>query len=133
MKWPSDLVCSSRSCGAGRAASAASFVFFFLTSGLFPTSVLFNVANQGVRHGHSLPSSPRKLWSLHQGITPLSSPLPANPEDQWQREISEKGEVSCPTCSVISRKTVVGLKKHMDVCQKVWACLIQSCTLDFGA
>ncbi|NXW87283.1 Z512B protein, partial [Alopecoenas beccarii] len=46
----------------------------------------------------------------------------ANPEDQWQREISEKGEVSCPTCSVISRKTVVGLKKHMDVCQKVRAC-----------
>uniref|UniRef100_A0A8C3JJX9 Zinc finger protein 512B n=1 Tax=Calidris pygmaea TaxID=425635 RepID=A0A8C3JJX9_9CHAR len=42
----------------------------------------------------------------------------ANPEDQWQREISEKGEVSCPTCSVITRKTVVGLKKHMDVCQK---------------
>ncbi|XP_072205865.1 zinc finger protein 512B isoform X1 [Excalfactoria chinensis] len=42
----------------------------------------------------------------------------ANPEDQWQREISEKGEVACPTCSVITRKTVVGLKKHMDVCQK---------------
>ncbi|XP_054701519.1 zinc finger protein 512B isoform X5 [Grus americana] len=42
----------------------------------------------------------------------------ANPEDQWQREISEKGEVSCPTCSVITRKTIVGLKKHMDVCQK---------------
>ncbi|XP_032304419.1 zinc finger protein 512B isoform X8 [Coturnix japonica] len=43
----------------------------------------------------------------------------ANPEDQWQREISEKGEVACPTCSVITRKTVVGLKKHMDVCQKL--------------
>eukprot|EP00076_Gallus_gallus_P028308 XP_015151910.1 zinc finger protein 512B isoform X2 [Gallus gallus] len=42
----------------------------------------------------------------------------ANLEDQWQREISEKGEVACPTCSVITRKTVVGLKKHMDVCQK---------------
>ncbi|XP_042750270.1 zinc finger protein 512B isoform X2 [Lagopus leucura] len=42
----------------------------------------------------------------------------ANPEDQWQREISEKGEVACPTCSVITRKTIVGLKKHMDVCQK---------------
>ncbi|XP_066186914.1 zinc finger protein 512B isoform X3 [Sylvia atricapilla] len=45
-------------------------------------------------------------------------PPAANPEDQWQREISEKGEVSCPTCSVITRKTIVGLKKHMDVCQK---------------
>ena len=56
----------------------------------------------------------------------LSSPSPANPEDQWQREISEKGEVACPTCSVITRKTVVGLKKHMDVCQKVRTCFIQS-------
>ncbi|NXX96208.1 Z512B protein, partial [Centropus bengalensis] len=55
----------------------------------------------------------------------------ANPEDQWQREISEKGEVACPTCSVITRKTIVGLKKHMDVCQKVRACLIQSCRCGF--
>ncbi|NWZ37370.1 Z512B protein, partial [Brachypodius atriceps] len=53
-------------------------------------------------------------------------PPAANPEDQWQREISEKGEVSCPTCSVITRKTIVGLKKHMDVCQKVRPCFIQS-------
>uniref|UniRef100_A0A8V5GRF3 Uncharacterized protein n=1 Tax=Melopsittacus undulatus TaxID=13146 RepID=A0A8V5GRF3_MELUD len=45
-------------------------------------------------------------------------PPAANPEDQWQRDISEKGEVACPTCSVITRKTIVGLKKHMDVCQK---------------
>ncbi|NXV40956.1 Z512B protein, partial [Uria aalge] len=55
----------------------------------------------------------------------------ANPEDQWQREISEKGEVACPTCSVITRKTIVGLKKHMDVCQKVRTCFIQSCTHGF--
>ncbi|NWT60817.1 Z512B protein, partial [Erythrocercus mccallii] len=53
-------------------------------------------------------------------------PPAANPEDQWQREISEKGEVSCPTCSVITRKTIVGLKKHMDVCQKVRPCFIQT-------
>ncbi|NXP23473.1 Z512B protein, partial [Scytalopus superciliaris] len=50
----------------------------------------------------------------------------ANPEDQWQREISEKGEVCCPTCSVITRKTIVGLKKHMDVCQKVRPRFIQT-------
>ncbi|NXH15576.1 Z512B protein, partial [Bucco capensis] len=55
----------------------------------------------------------------------------ANPEDQWQREISEKGEVACPTCSVITRKTIVGLKKHMDVCQKVKACFIHTCTSGF--
>ncbi|KAM6248330.1 zinc finger protein 512B isoform 5-T5 [Porphyrio hochstetteri] len=56
----------------------------------------------------------------------------ANPEDQWQREISEKGEVSCPTCSVITRKTVVGLKKHMDVCQKLQDALkCQHCKKQF--
>lgn len=83
--------------------------------------------SRGIRKGCSLLNSPGGscLWL---GVTPpFSSPLlsPANPEDQWQREISEKGEVACPTCSVITRKTVVGLKKHMDVCQKVRACRVQ--------
>eukprot|EP00076_Gallus_gallus_P028310 XP_015151913.1 zinc finger protein 512B isoform X4 [Gallus gallus] len=56
----------------------------------------------------------------------------ANLEDQWQREISEKGEVACPTCSVITRKTVVGLKKHMDVCQKLQDALkCQHCKKQF--
>ncbi|OXB67851.1 hypothetical protein ASZ78_005533, partial [Callipepla squamata] len=56
----------------------------------------------------------------------------ANPEDQWQREISEKGEVACPTCGVVTRKTVVGLKKHMDVCQKLQDALkCQHCKKQF--
>ncbi|XP_054029658.1 zinc finger protein 512B [Dryobates pubescens] len=56
----------------------------------------------------------------------------ANPEDQWQREISEKGEVSCPTCNVVTRKTIVGLKKHMDVCQKLQDALkCQHCKKQF--
>ncbi|XP_068063949.1 zinc finger protein 512B isoform X4 [Anomalospiza imberbis] len=59
-------------------------------------------------------------------------PPAANPEDQWQREISEKGEISCPTCSVITRKTIVGLKKHMDVCQKLQDALkCQHCKKQF--
>ncbi|XP_032930715.1 zinc finger protein 512B isoform X2 [Catharus ustulatus] len=59
-------------------------------------------------------------------------PPAANPEDQWQREISEKGEVSCPTCSIITRKTIVGLKKHMDVCQKLQDALkCQHCKKQF--
>ncbi|POI32387.1 hypothetical protein CIB84_003861 [Bambusicola thoracicus] len=59
-------------------------------------------------------------------------PAAANPEDQWQREISEKGEVACPTCSVITRKTIVGLKKHMDVCQKLQDALkCQHCKKQF--
>ncbi|XP_033922494.1 zinc finger protein 512B [Melopsittacus undulatus] len=59
-------------------------------------------------------------------------PPAANPEDQWQRDISEKGEVACPTCSVITRKTIVGLKKHMDVCQKLQDALkCQHCKKQF--
>lgn len=43
----------------------------------------------------------------------------AVPDTQWQRAISERGEVVCPTCSIVTRKTVHGLKKHMEICQKV--------------
>ncbi|KAB0404225.1 hypothetical protein E2I00_016793 [Balaenoptera physalus] len=45
-------------------------------------------------------------------------PAPTSAE-QWQRAIHERGEAVCPTCSVVTRKTLVGLKKHMEVCQKV--------------
>lgn len=41
------------------------------------------------------------------------------PEEQWQRAIHERGEAVCPTCNVVTRKTLVGLKKHMEVCHKV--------------
>lgn len=46
----------------------------------------------------------------------------AIPDTQWQRAISERGEVVCPTCSIVTRKTVHGLKKHMEICQKVCGC-----------
>ncbi|KAL7985676.1 hypothetical protein Chor_004246 [Crotalus horridus] len=52
--------------------------------------------------------------------------LKASPEEQWQRTINEKGEVACPTCGMITRKTVLGLKKHMEVCQK-------GCTATFSS
>ncbi|XP_032073122.1 zinc finger protein 512B isoform X2 [Thamnophis elegans] len=56
----------------------------------------------------------------------------ATPEEQWQRIINEKGEVSCPTCGMISRKTVLGLKKHMEVCQKLQDALkCQHCKKQF--
>uniref|UniRef100_A0A8D0HHM7 Zinc finger protein 512B n=1 Tax=Sphenodon punctatus TaxID=8508 RepID=A0A8D0HHM7_SPHPU len=58
--------------------------------------------------------------------------LPRAPEEQWQRAINEKGEVVCPTCSVITRKTIIGLKKHMDVCQKLQDALkCQHCKKQF--
>uniref|UniRef100_A0A670Z797 Zinc finger protein 512B n=1 Tax=Pseudonaja textilis TaxID=8673 RepID=A0A670Z797_PSETE len=56
----------------------------------------------------------------------------ATPEEQWQRIINEKGEVACPTCGMITRKTVLGLKKHMEVCQKLQDALkCQHCKKQF--
>ncbi|XP_015682133.1 zinc finger protein 512B [Protobothrops mucrosquamatus] len=56
----------------------------------------------------------------------------ASPEEQWQRTINEKGDVACPTCGMITRKTVLGLKKHMEVCQKLQDALkCQHCKKQF--
>uniref|UniRef100_A0A673FQQ2 Zinc finger protein 512B-like n=1 Tax=Sinocyclocheilus rhinocerous TaxID=307959 RepID=A0A673FQQ2_9TELE len=60
----------------------------------------------------------------------ISSVSPA--EAQWQNTISERGEVVCPTCSVVTRKTVHGLKKHMEICQKLRDALkCQQCQKQF--
>ncbi|XP_067302870.1 zinc finger protein 512B isoform X2 [Pseudorasbora parva] len=60
----------------------------------------------------------------------ISSAPPA--EAQWQNTISERGEVVCPTCSVVTRKTVHGLKKHMEICQKLRDALkCQQCQKQF--
>ncbi|XP_030589498.1 zinc finger protein 512B isoform X3 [Archocentrus centrarchus] len=51
---------------------------------------------------------------------------------QWQRTISERGEVVCPTCSIVTRKTIHGLKKHMEICQKLQDALkCQQCHKQF--
>ncbi|KAM3618638.1 uncharacterized protein V6R79_022960 [Siganus canaliculatus] len=54
------------------------------------------------------------------------------PDTQWQRTISERGEVVCPTCSIVTRKTIHGLKKHMEICQKLQDALkCQQCHKQF--
>uniref|UniRef100_A0A8D3A5R5 Zinc finger protein 512B n=1 Tax=Scophthalmus maximus TaxID=52904 RepID=A0A8D3A5R5_SCOMX len=46
--------------------------------------------------------------------------------------ISERGEVVCPTCSIVTRKTIHGLKKHMEICQKLQDALkCQQCHKQF--
>lgn len=40
-------------------------------------------------------------------------------EEQWYLEILDKGSVSCPTCQAVGRKTIEGLKKHMETCKQV--------------
>uniref|UniRef100_A0A8C2Z4U9 Zinc finger protein 512B n=1 Tax=Cyclopterus lumpus TaxID=8103 RepID=A0A8C2Z4U9_CYCLU len=53
-------------------------------------------------------------------------------DTQWQRAIQERGEVVCPTCSIVTRKTVHGLKKHMEICQKLQDALkCQQCHKQF--
>ncbi|XP_022347248.1 zinc finger protein 512 isoform X4 [Enhydra lutris kenyoni] len=44
-------------------------------------------------------------------------------EEQWYLEIVDKGSVSCPTCQAVGRKTIEGLKKHMETCkQEMFTC-----------
>lgn len=69
----------------------------------------------GAERGPWVSGSPR------QPLRPWPCPT-GGPEEQWQRAIHERGEAVCPTCSVVTRKTLVGLKKHMEVCQKVRLC-----------
>ncbi|XP_069099348.1 zinc finger protein 512B isoform X2 [Pleurodeles waltl] len=57
---------------------------------------------------------------------------PGSIEDKWQREIAEKGEVLCSNCKCVTRKTILGLRKHMDVCQKLQDALkCQHCRKQF--
>ncbi|XP_031228969.1 zinc finger protein 512B isoform X3 [Mastomys coucha] len=64
--------------------------------------------------------------------TPMAHPAPGGPEEQWQRAIHERGEAVCPTCNVVTRKTLVGLKKHMEVCHKLQEALkCQHCRKQF--
>uniref|UniRef100_K7FGZ2 Zinc finger protein 512B n=1 Tax=Pelodiscus sinensis TaxID=13735 RepID=K7FGZ2_PELSI len=84
---------------------------------------------EGSSSKDELKKKPPGAGGKREAITHLSS---ANPEDQWQREINEKGEIACPTCGVITRKTIVGLRKHMDVCQKLQDALkCQRCKKQF--
>ncbi|XP_037540747.1 zinc finger protein 512B isoform X4 [Nematolebias whitei] len=53
-------------------------------------------------------------------------------DTQWQRAILERGEVVCPTCSIVTRKTIHGLKKHMEICQQLQDALkCQQCQKQF--
>lgn len=72
----------------------------------------------------SVPAATRKETAAISSVPPA--------EAQWQNTISERGEVVCPTCSVVTRKTVPGLKKHMEICQKLRDALkCQQCQKQF--
>ncbi|CAH2302968.1 zinc finger 512B [Pelobates cultripes] len=61
-----------------------------------------------------------------------SVPLPGNLEDTCQRQVNKRGEVTCPNCVSVTRKTMAGLKKHMDVCEQLQEALrCQHCRKQF--
>ncbi|XP_046896330.1 zinc finger protein 512B isoform X2 [Hypomesus transpacificus] len=65
-----------------------------------------------------------------RNTAPLGSGPP--PDVLWHQAISERGQVVCPTCSIVTRKTVPGLKKHMEICQKLQDALkCQQCQKQF--
>ncbi|KAM9344317.1 zinc finger protein 512B isoform 2-T3 [Pholidichthys leucotaenia] len=84
--------------------------------------------------GIGLNEEPQKRLSSNQSskkdsTATNSAPVP---DTQWQRAISERGEVVCPTCSIVTRKTIHGLKKHMEICQKLLDALkCQQCHKQF--
>ncbi|KAM4691532.1 zinc finger protein 512B [Rhinophrynus dorsalis] len=67
--------------------------------------------------------------SLRREIT---APPPGSVDDRGQRQISKRGEVICPNCCSVTRKTMAGLRKHMEVCEQLQEALrCQHCRKQF--
>ncbi|XP_072305873.1 zinc finger protein 512B isoform X2 [Eucyclogobius newberryi] len=83
--------------------------------------------------GSSVIEEPQKRSSsVSSKKDPATTSSGVVPDTQWQRSISDRGEVVCPTCSIVTRKTVQGLKKHMEICQKLQDALkCQQCHKQF--
>ncbi|KAM8945761.1 zinc finger protein 512B [Pelodytes ibericus] len=61
-----------------------------------------------------------------------TAPVPGSVEDLCQRQVNKRGEVMCPNCASVTRKTMAGLKKHMDVCEQLQEALrCQHCRKQF--
>uniref|UniRef100_A0A8I5Y8D3 Zinc finger protein 512 n=1 Tax=Rattus norvegicus TaxID=10116 RepID=A0A8I5Y8D3_RAT len=74
-----------------------------------------------------LPQKKHKLYGrVHYPVLRLQYPILSvvgSMEEKWYLEIMDKGSVSCPTCQAVGRKTIEGLKKHMENCkQEMFTC-----------
>ncbi|CAI9585593.1 unnamed protein product, partial [Staurois parvus] len=59
-------------------------------------------------------------------------PVPGSVDDKFHRQTNKRGEVTCPNCGSVTRKTVAGLRKHMDVCEQLQEALrCQHCRKQF--
>uniref|UniRef100_A0AAQ5ZJ99 C2H2-type domain-containing protein n=1 Tax=Amphiprion ocellaris TaxID=80972 RepID=A0AAQ5ZJ99_AMPOC len=82
--------------------------------------------------GSGFSEEPQRRPSSSQSSKKESATTSSGADTQWQRAISERGEVVCPTCSIVTRKTIHGLKKHMEICQKLQDALkCQQCHKQF--
>ncbi|XP_028265755.1 zinc finger protein 512B isoform X2 [Parambassis ranga] len=82
--------------------------------------------------GSGFSEEPQRRSASSQSSKKDSTPAGTVTDTQWQRTISERGEVVCPTCSIVTRKTIHGLKKHMEICQKLQDALkCQQCQKQF--
>ncbi|CAN2389934.1 zinc finger [Pristimantis euphronides] len=61
----------------------------------------------------------KKLESANLRLEHIMKPSSGSVDDRCQRLSSRKGEVTCPNCSSVTRKTMAGLRKHMDVCEQL--------------
>ncbi|KAM5136023.1 zinc finger protein 512B [Mantella aurantiaca] len=53
-------------------------------------------------------------------------------DDKFHRQTNKRGEVTCPNCGSVTRKTMAGLRKHMDVCEQLQEALrCQHCRKQF--
>uniref|UniRef100_A0A8C6TWB9 Zinc finger protein 512 n=1 Tax=Neogobius melanostomus TaxID=47308 RepID=A0A8C6TWB9_9GOBI len=73
--------------------------------------------NAAVAGPSGVQSSPEPKPSPAPGKKEPPVYAPGSPEEQWQLQIEAKGRVTCPRCKSVCRKTVEGLKKHMDNCK----------------
>uniref|UniRef100_A0A8C4ZI07 Zinc finger protein 512B n=1 Tax=Gadus morhua TaxID=8049 RepID=A0A8C4ZI07_GADMO len=92
-------------------------------------------AGRGKRpEGSGFSEEPQRRPNHSQPTKKDPAPAASGPpyDTQWQHSISERGEVVCPNCSIVTRKTVAGLKKHMEICQKLQDALkCQQCHKQF--
>ncbi|XP_073436949.1 zinc finger protein 512B [Dendrobates tinctorius] len=61
----------------------------------------------------------RKIESANLRLEHIMKPHSGSVDDKCQRLSNKKGEVTCPNCSSVTRKTMAGLRKHMEVCEQL--------------
>ncbi|XP_063815265.1 zinc finger protein 512B isoform X2 [Pseudophryne corroboree] len=74
----------------------------------------------------------KRIESANIRLEHIMSPPSGSVDDKCQRQTNKKGEVTCPNCCSVTRKTMAGLRKHMDVCEQLQEALrCQHCKKQF--